>query len=266
MLRILSDLHLRDASCRIRRIEDLQPLLDGVDELWLNGDTCDNQTGMDTATLDGIRRFFTDRVATVRFHTGNHDPDISVHHDASTADGRLWATHGDVFLDTIVPWSRVRDQLAQRVRDQLDADPALDFTTFAGRIAAMRRACIGFGRECDPERNDPGHRLRRWFTEFFPPRQPLAMIDTWLTFPRHVAEATARWRPEARIVVTGHVHFPRTWRHEHLTVINTGAFTGPVGARAVDVQADRVEVRRIRFNAGAWHADRVLHTIPLATA
>ena len=266
MLRILSDLHLRDASTRVQRIEDLARLLEGVDELWLNGDTCDNQSGMTPAELDDVRRYFTSRVPKVRFITGNHDPDISDCHEATTADGQVWATHGDVFLDSIVPWSRVRDQLEQRLRDSLAADPSLDFTTFEGRIIAMRRACIGFGRECDPERKDTAHRLRRLVTEFFPPRQPAAMLNTWWTFPDRVVKATTRWRPSARIVVTGHVHFPRTWRHGLHTVINTGAFSGPVGARAVDVHADRVEVRKIENQPDGWRATRVLTTIPLAKA
>ena len=191
MLRILSDLHLRDASTRVQRIEDLAPLLEGVDELWLNGDTCDNQSGMTPAELDDVRRYFTSRVSKVRFITGNHDPDISDCHEATTADGQVWATHGDVFLDSIVPWSRVRDQLEQRLRDSLAADPSLDFTAFEGRIIAMRRACVGFGRECDPERKDTAHRLRRLVTEFFPPRQPAAMLNTWWTFPDRVVAAAS---------------------------------------------------------------------------
>ena len=264
MLRILSDLHLRDASTRVQRIEDLAPLLQDVDELWLNGDTCDNQSGMTPRELAEMKTFFTSRVSRVRFITGNHDPDISDCHDATAAGDRLWATHGDVFLDSIVPWSRVRADLEARLKDRLAEDPSLDFTTFTDRILAMRRACIGFRRECDPERKDPAHRLRRLVTEFFPPRQPMAMLHTWWTFPDRVVEATQRWRPDARIVVTGHVHFPRIWRHGPLSVINTGAFSGPVGARAVDVHDDRVEVRRIENHTDGWRATRVLATIPLA--
>ena len=103
MLRILSDLHFRDATSRLERLEDLLPLLDGVNELWLNGDTCDNQSGMTPEKLGEIKQFFTTHVPQVRFIPGNHDPDISPIHEASTADGRIWACHGDAFLDDIVP-------------------------------------------------------------------------------------------------------------------------------------------------------------------
>ncbi|WP_221031900.1 metallophosphoesterase [Actomonas aquatica] len=265
MLRILSDLHIRDAASKIRRLADLEPLLDGVDELWLNGDTCDNQTGLAPADLDEIRAFFIARVPVVRFLTGNHDPDISTVHEASAAEGRLWATHGDVFLDSVVPWSRVRDKIEERVARALQADSALDLTTFEGRIAAMRQACLGFGRECDPERNDPAHRLRRLFTEFFPPRQPLAMLHTWWTFPHRAVTQTRRWRPDARVIVTGHVHFPRVWQRGDYTVINTGAFTGPLGARCVDVFDGHLAVRTITWRRRAWHAGDRVATIALAT-
>ena len=85
MLRILSDLHIRDASSRLKRLEALEPLLEGVDELWLNGDTCDNQTGMTPDQVEKIRAFFCARIPRVRFLTGNHDPDISAEHEASAA-------------------------------------------------------------------------------------------------------------------------------------------------------------------------------------
>ena len=98
MLRILSDLHFRDAASRFRRLEDLEPLLEGIDELWLNGDTCDNQTGMSAADVEAIRQFFRTRVPTVRFLTGNHDPDLSTEHWCATPDGRVCATHGDAFF------------------------------------------------------------------------------------------------------------------------------------------------------------------------
>lgn len=265
MLRILSDLHFRDASSRLKHLEALEPLLEGVDELWLNGDTCDNQTGMTSAEVEKIRTFFCSRVPTVRFLTGNHDPDISDQHEAATADGRLWATHGDVFLDDIVPWSSVRAQLLDRIQSIREAHPERDYTSFEGRIATMRAACVGFARECDPERRDIGHRLRRLGMEFFPPRQPYAMLHTWWTIADLIVAAASNWRPDARVIVTGHVHFPRVWRRGEYWVINLGAFCGPLGALTVECRDQLVTVRRV-----SWHGDRcrpgsVIRQIPLAS-
>ena len=192
MLRILSDLHFRDATSRLERLEDLLPLLEGVTELWLNGDTCDNQSGMTAAELAEIKEFFTAHVPRVRFITGNHDPDISEEHEASAAHGRIWACHGDACLDDIVPWSRVRETLVDRINEIRSAHPELNYTSFEDRVRIMRMACTGFARECDPEKQDSWHLLRRICTEFFPPRQPWAMVHTWATFGTRAATAAAR--------------------------------------------------------------------------
>ena len=265
MLRILSDLHFRDATSRLLRLEDLTALLEGVSELWLNGDTCDNQSGMTAVELNEIKDFFTDRVPHVRFITGNHDPDISADHEASAADGRIWACHGDAFLDDLVPWSRMRNKLVDRINEIRAAHPALGYESFEDRVRIMRMACIGFARECDPEQRNSWHLLRRICTEVLPPRQPWAMLHTWATFGTRAATAAAQWRPDAQVIISGHVHFPRVWRRGPRTVINTGAFTGPLGAYAVDYADEVVTVKRIQSRDGAWHAGRIISTIPLAS-
>ncbi|MCC5025306.1 MAG: metallophosphoesterase family protein [Candidatus Synoicihabitans palmerolidicus] len=264
LLRILSDLHFRDATSKLRHLEDLEPLLHGVSELWLNGDTCDNQSGMPPAELDQIRRFFTSRVPTVRFITGNHDPDISTIHEAHTSQGRLWAVHGDVFLDDIVPWSRGRHNITQRLANIRRLHPMLDYDTLPDRFQIQRTACLGFRRECNPEQRNLTHRAKRFAIEVFPPRQPWAMLHTWLTFSRRAIRLAQRWRPDAQIIVTGHVHFPRVWHHHDKTVINTGAFSSPFGAYCVDVVDDAVTVHRLRNRQGKWHPGRVVASIPLA--
>lgn len=265
MLRILSDLHFRDSSSRLRQLDDLAPLLEGVDELWLNGDTCDNQTGLDPAAVTAMREFFLRHVPRVSFITGNHDPDLSDVHWRHTADRRLWAVHGDVFFDDIVPWSRIRPVLLARIADARRQRPELDVETLAGRSALFRSVCTGLSRECDPERSDLPYRLRRLFTEFFPPRQPWAMVQAWRTLPDRVAHRHRDWFPGARVVVTGHIHFPRTWPRSDVVVINAGSFSRPLGARCVDVVENEVRVRQIAADrAGRWHAPRVLDVIALA--
>ncbi|GAB5562805.1 MAG: hypothetical protein SynsKO_44520 [Synoicihabitans sp.] len=264
MIRVLSDLHFRDATSKIDRLHDLEPLLDGVSELWINGDCCDNQSGMTRTELDEIRGFFNDRVRRVRFITGNHDPDISHEHEAQTPDGRVWATHGDVFLDDIVPWSRVRSNLLDRMAAVRRAHPELGFDSFEERIFIMRETCTGFARECDPERRDRRHLLKRLITELFPPRQPWSILRTWWTFADRVAPRAKAWRPQAQVILTGHVHFPRVWRRGPQTVINTGAFSGPLGAFAVDILNGVVTVRRVTQQDQRWQPGKVVTAITLA--
>ncbi len=263
MLRILSDLHFRDAASRLRRLEDLEPLFAGVDTLWLNGDTCDNQSGMPAAAVEELLRFFRARVPHVEFLTGNHDPDLSDRHWCATADGRLQATHGDAFFADAVPWSRLRPLLNARIRAALAQHPALDDSSLDGRLTLHRIACTGLPRECDPERGDHWHRLRRLAHEFWPPRQPLEMLRAWRSLPDRVAAVAPAWFPGAQVIVTGHVHFPRVWRRGALTIVNTGAFTGPLGAYLVDLAGEIVAVRRLRLARGRWHPGRLVAEIPL---
>jgi predicted phosphodiesterase len=264
MLRILSDLHFRDASSRLLDLAELNPLLKGVSQLWLNGDTCDNQTGMPPAAVEETRQFFQARVPEVRFITGNHDPDISDTHQCTAADGRLFATHGDAFLDEIVPWSRVRQKLRTRVQQAQYNHPKFDPESLDGRLALFRAACLRFPRECDPEKRNVAHRFRRFTLEFFPPRQPWAMLRTWMSFADRVAARRPEWCPAAQVITTGHIHFPRVWRRGPLTVINTGAFSGPLGAFCVDLEGEIVTVRRLKKRADGWHAETIVTTIALA--
>lgn len=97
-------------------------------------------------------------------------------------------------------------------------------------------------------------RLRRLVIEFWPPRQPLAMLHAWRSLPDRVAAAAPRWFPRGQVVVTGHVHFPKVWRRGALTVINTGAFTGPLGAHGVDLAGGRVAGHRLKLRQGRWQA------------
>jgi predicted phosphodiesterase len=263
MLRILSDLHFRDASSRLRRLEDLGPLLEGVDTLWLNGDTCDNQSGMPAAAVAVLVAFFRARVPVVHLLTGNHDPDISDRHWCTTAGHRLVATHGDVFFDDIVPWGSQRDLLVARRRAAAHRHPEIEDSSLPGRIALHRLACTGLAREVNPEHSGLFQRLHRFVDEFFPPRKPLAMLRVWRSLPDQVAALAPAWFPGVQVVVTGHVHFPRVWRRGDLAIINTGAFAGPLGAYAVDLEGGTVTVRHVRTRGGAWYLGRVVATIRL---
>jgi hypothetical protein len=48
-------------------------------------------------------------------------------------------------------------------------------------------------------------------------------------------------------------------------VINTGAFTGPLGAYVVEYANELVTVRRIESRDRAWHPGKIVSTIPLAS-
>lgn len=246
MLRILSDLHLGDARTQLREPAQLAPLLEGVQTLVLNGDTCEMRRSFAPEQLDAWRAFLAARVPQVVFITGNHDPDISHRDEYLAADGRVWVTHGDVCFDDLTPWSRRLAQLRREIAAQLAREPRADFSQLDVRFRIARHVAR---TEVDvPDLAARGWRSHlRWVWEtFFPPTQVIAMLRCWRDLPRRAATLARAQRSTAQVVVTGHVHFPGVWAVPRgPVVINTGSFLRPLGGALVDIADERVCVRRI---------------------
>lgn len=267
MLRILSDLHFHDAESRVRQLEQLVPLLTGVDHLVLNGDTCETERGLTAAMLQHVTSFFQDRVPRVTFVTGNHDPAISETHELLLADGRVWVTHGDVLFADATPWSTLRDELERRIGLALATLPQSEWPSVETRLRVNRAACVGLPREFDHEATGLASRLNRLRVTLFPPHKVLAMLRAWRDTPRLAAELAAAQRTSAQVVVTGHIHNPGVWRRPcGRVVVNTGAFGPPRGALAVDLVGDHLAVRRVTERAGRFHPGKVIAEIPLVAA
>jgi predicted phosphodiesterase len=255
MLRILSDLHLFDARTLVRDLRQLEPLLAGVETLVINGDSCEMRRGATTAQVAAMREFFAMRVPEVIFVTGNHDPEISDRHELLLDGGRVWVTHGDIFLDDLTPWARQQPELRRQVQRLLAADPGADYGNLDVRIRIARAVARQETEFPDrTSRNWSAHLRWLWHT-FLPPRQPLAMLRSWRQLPARAAAMAAAQRPTAQVVVTGHVHFPGVWRKRgRPTVVNTGSFFSPLGGNLVDLTGDTLVVRRVARRGGDFVA------------
>ncbi len=263
LLRILSDLHLGDERSWLSGPAALTPLLEGVDALVLNGDTCDTQHDFGPAALAALKGFFTQHVSNVTFLTGNHDPDISDLDELALADGRVWVTHGDVLFDDIAPWSRQQRELARRLARLRHAPEA--WRQIASRLRLMREASLNLPREQLPTSGGRTIRLRRMARDLFPPTRALAMLHAWAVAPGRAARLAADQRPGARFVVTGHIHFPVIRRLRGGCVfINTGSFSPPLGGRLVDLQGETLRVRRIVRTGECFCPGGVVAEFPLA--
>lgn len=264
VIRILSDLHCYDARTQVRELRQLAPLLEGVRMLVLNGDSCEMRRDVTPEQVEALRAFFRERVPAVAFITGNHDPDISDVHELLLADGRVWVTHGDIFLEGLTPWSRHAPQIRRLLAAQHAADPDADHGQVAVRLRMAR--AVARAEEDLPDYVTGGWRAHlRWVGRtFFPPRQPLAMLRAWRDLPVAAARLACEQHPGVQVVVTGHVHFPGVWSHTGApTVINTGSFFQPLGGNLVDVFADRMEVRRIKRSDRVFSPGALVAEIPL---
>lgn len=122
LIRIISDLHYGDERSRLRELAALKPMLEGVDTLVLNGDCCHTQEGAVPEQIAALKEFFSHGAPQVIWLTGNHDPDISSHHELLLKDGRVWVTHGDVFFDSVAPWCHLRAELVRRLEQKSGGD------------------------------------------------------------------------------------------------------------------------------------------------
>lgn len=263
VIRILSDLHFYDAYVEVSEFRQLEPLLEGVHTLILNGDSCEMRRGLTREQVDALKGFFAARVPEVIFITGNHDPDISETHELLAARDRVWITHGDVFFENFTPWSRHARQFRSRIAGKVSALAPGEFDQLPIRLRIAREVAREETEVLDLTERGFATRVIRLCRNFFPPTQVWQMLRAWRELPDRVAGLARAQRPTAQVVITGHVHFPRVWRRGELTVINTGSFFRPLGGHLVDIEGERVTVRRIRRIARDFHPGSALAEIPL---
>ncbi len=279
VLRIFSDLHFGDRGCRVRKLEQLAPLFDGADTLVLNGDSLDTRPGpvhlraaalaafdADAATQRaGFLDFLAHHAPPTTLLTGNHDPDISTQHTLDLADGQIFVTHGDIFFDDIVPWSRDVTLMRRLLAREFAAFAPAERAQLELRFAAFRRVCACVPQRHHSERN-PFRYAVSVFADFAWPTRTLAVLRTWRETPALTAAFLRTHRPHTRFLLMGHTHRPGIVQAPGgLTVINTGSFCAPATACAVDLTAEKLVLRRIVSHGGVFRFGQTLATFALAS-
>lgn len=269
LTRILSDLHFGDRASRVHRLAQLRPLCDGVGRLVLNGDTLDTRPGpapehtaeCRAAVLD----FFPREVGTVTYVTGNHDADLSKTHSVDLIGGQIFATHGDIIFDDIVPWSRDAAVIGEQIAAGLQELAPDERDDLERRLGIWRQVAGSIPQRHQAERHGSKHALRYLADTLWPPTRFLRILRAWQVEPGRIAALAQRHRPEAKFVVAGHLHRPAVWRQRSgIVVINTGSFCPPLGGYAIDLRPGRLIVRQIDRRGGEFHPGQVVGEFPLA--
>lgn len=268
VIRIFSDLHFGDRSSRVHRLAQIRPLLEGTTQLVFNGDSLDTRPGpspertvMLRAELEG---FFRQEIGAATFITGNHDADISSQHALDLAGGKIFAVHGDILFETIVPWSRDVPLIASLIAEEFAAlSPAarLDLTV---RLGVWRRVA---GRIPQREQNEPRllKRLLHLVADTaWPPWRVLRILQAWHEEPGRAATLLRQHRPAAKFILIGHTHRPGLWRMPNgIVVINTGSFCPPLGGWVVDISEAELRVRRVIQRQNEFRLGQDVAAFPL---
>lgn len=268
LIRIVSDLHFGDRASRVRRLEQLRPLLEGVTHLVLNGDTLDTRSGPYPAHTaecrEAVLAFFPREVAAVTFLSGNHDADLTLQHHLDLAGGRVFVVHGDIFFDDIVPWGKDALVIGRRIAEELHRlSPGLR-GDLDHRLAVFRRVAGSIPQRHQSEQNPLKHALHFLADSVWPPLRFLRVLRAWRQAPDRAAALVGRHRPNARFVVAGHTHRPGIWSTPGgITLVNTGSFCPPLGGFCVDVEPDRLVVRRVDARRGEFRTGESVAAFPL---
>lgn len=241
---IISDTHLGHPGRRACTADTLRPLLEGVQRLVINGDCGEIQITSHRAEaarqITRLHDHCEHAGVELVLLSGNHDAYISDLRHLLLADGRVLLTHGDVLHPAIAPWCTDADNIAADARAAISMLPADRRNDPLERLKVTQH--IAHRSFVSTSRVGP-HDLT-WVTTF--PRRACALLNFWMKAPGWAAAFAEQFTPEAQVVVFGHSHLTGCWRRGKRLVINTGSFAFPHRPWAVELDGDRLTVRRLR--------------------
>lgn len=261
MIRILSDLHYRHPAGFVQRLEQIAPLLEGVDRVIFNGDSvearflAERESGQRDA--EKLIAFCRAAGAEATLITGNHDPLISDSHHLDLPEYGVFATHGDILFHGLAPWSRelplmiaAQDRALSEAGDPCTLEPLL----IAARRAALAVEHLG----PLPHHQAKVRTLKGFVRQVWPPGRVVRMLKAWRQMPELAARFTIEHRPEAQCIFFGHTHRAGVWRRRGRLIVNTGGFLPWAGLLMADVDEHGVRVRKIKERQGSFYPGRYI--------
>ncbi|MGF1656562.1 MAG: metallophosphoesterase [Verrucomicrobiales bacterium] len=266
---ILSDLHLGHPGTRVT-VEQVAPLLDGLDRVVLAGDTVEDRSHWQSkAAADeavaGLRDLAFKKGVELVFLTGNHDPEISGEHEVLLEAGRVWVLHGDIFFPGATPWSAQGNEMRAMMKQLWEIKENAQGSLSLEDVCQLTREVV-LAHPIEP-RNEPAD-LAAWFGHvvhaLWPPNRALWVLRSWWSAPGFAAEFAKLYRTAADVIIFGHTHLSGCWTMDNRLVINLGAFVSPgPRPRAVLVEKGRVTVWGLEKQQGGYVRNRCLREFTL---
>lgn len=225
---ILSDLHLGHKGSLLDDVSMLEPMLQGIGTLLLNGDTWQELAkefrDVGETLLTDLRERCRALDVDLIMLPGNHDPGSGSVGYATLAGGRIAVTHGDCVYAEGAPWSRMaikKERELQVLWAQATVD-TIDQRLELGKTIAQMLVPPWHGRG--------RHLLQRIWDACMPPGRGLRMLLSWWHMVDFTRRFAKRYLPQSEIIVCGHFHRAGIWEQQDLLVVNTGSFMPPGAA------------------------------------
>jgi predicted phosphodiesterase len=252
---VLSDIHMAHPASYVSHPKQLTPLLDNVQTVIFNGDTCElahlRRRAHALQLLADAVQLCEQRGVQPYFLTGNHDPIISNLHHLDLFGGRVFITHGDALHRAIAPWSWEAPAILAERRRLLAGrrEPeTLHETLHLSKQASLAAALY------DHTVTKQGLLGRMELVSRFirKPRRILITLMYWANVAHYSHALQERFRPDARLMIIGHTHRPGVWRNRDYLLVNTGSYQPLSHPLAVYLDENHAVVRRVRFRKGEY--------------
>ncbi len=242
---ILSDLHLGHPRRSPGRIAKLEPLLDGIGHLVINGDSAElhNKTRHTEAQrgLDALKTLCDKYKISLDFIAGNHDPFLTDTKYLRLFEDQLLITHGDVFHDAIAPWcpsARILEKFTHEIRQEVTGSQTPSFDT------RMQESLLACRRLVEQRR----YQIER-VTMLRIALNPITTARVLWYWGRYATLATRfldAFAPTTKILIYGHTHQASIVQRHGRTLINTGSFGFPCKAQCVRITGRTLSVHAIK--------------------
>ena len=251
---ILSDTHLAGNGQGAGSADALRPLWQGADELILNGDTAELSHPtlrasaarevmriQDLCEEDGVR---------LTFLSGNHDPLITDRRFLRLCSGEVFLTHGDMLHPAISPWTSYAKQLRELHEDALSQLELMDRAQLEQQaMAAAHASHIKWDHLAADNQPKMGQLAKRVDQA----RKVAKVLWFWHRLPKLAASFAARYAPESRFFIFGHIHRAGVWQFGNQTIINTGSYHCPRRPHAIVLNDQTLAMHRVHYDAGNGH-------------
>lgn len=267
LVRFSSDLHLGHPRSKIQHIDEIRPLLEGVQHLILCGDTAELRPCL---CFEASKKMFAQfeelcEQEKVNLHilAGNHDP-IHPVSCLRLHGGKVVAMHGHAIYKEIGRWGREYSQNKQACRDLISQFPEADHSLSARLQLAKEMA------ELIPQPTNPSiSRLPKIIQKIhhitWPPSRPLAILEAWISMERRCHSFADAFFPEAELFCLGHFHRRMASLNAPRKIINTGALFQNANAYVVDLLGNHVNIRPVSKSQTGIHIGEAIKSFTLST-